>query len=308
VTLSPDIALVIVNYGSDTLLDENFTRLDGEIDPAHVVVVDNFRSATDTARMSDLATRRGWSLLRLPQNRGFGAGTNAGVARAQELGCRRFLIINPDARIDAVGVAALAAECAAHPKNIVGARIRRPDGSVWFNGGSILLDRGRTSTGPAARSSDPGGWVTGACLMIHTDLWDRLGGFDDEYFLYWEDVDLSWRCTKSGGRLTVLPDLDVEHSVGGTQAGGGKSATYVYYNCRNRLLFASRHLSRRRFVSWLLSSPGYASAVMQHGGRRSLARHPLTMIGAALFGTAAGGAQALIRRAARPTTTYGWQR
>lgn len=287
-TLAPDIALVVVNYGSHGLLEQNLGPLAGSLNPAQIVVVDNFRTRDDSQQVKALATRNGWSLVALPSNEGFGSGTNAGVALAQERGFRRFLLINPDARIDEAGVDALARECAAHPGNIAGARIVRPDGSAWFHGGTILRSRGRTSMGPSAVSSAPDGWITGACMMIHDDLWKRLGGFDDEYFLYWEDVDLSWRCTEGGGSLTVLPNVTVEHSVGGTQRGGGKTTTYVYYNCRNRLLFAARHLPWRQRLSWLLTSPGYAAAVMQHGGRRALSRRPLAMLNAAVRGTFSG--------------------
>ncbi|WP_051973025.1 glycosyltransferase family 2 protein [Cryobacterium sp. MLB-32] len=287
-TLAPDIALVVVNYGSHELLEKNLGGLAGCIDPTQIVVVDNFRQTEDSRRMTALATRHGWSLVALPTNQGFGSGTNAGVAFARNLGFRRFLLINPDARIDEAGIEALARECAARPDGIVGARILRTDGSVWFHGGTILRKRGRTSMGPSAVSSAAGGWITGACMMIHADLWDRLGGFDDAYFLYWEDVDLSWRCTEAGGHLTVLDDVTVEHSVGGTQRNGGKSTTYVYFNCRNRLLFAARHLPRRQRLSWLLNSPGYAAAVMQHGGRRALSHHPVAMLSAAIRGTLAG--------------------
>lgn len=298
VTLAPDIALVVVNYGSHALIEENLAPLSGRLNPEQIVVVDNFRTAHDSERMAALAVRNGWSLVALATNRGFGSGTNAGVALAQEMGFRRLLLVNPDARIDEDGIAALARECADRPGNIVSARILRPDGSVWFHGGTILRARGRTSMGPSAVSSAPDGWITGACMMMHADLWNRLGGFDDSYFLYWEDVDLSWRCTEAGGQLTVLPDVTLEHSVGGTQRGGGKSTTYVYYNCRNRLLFAAGHLDRRERASWLLHSPGYAVAVMQHGGRRALARRPVAMLVAAVRGTLSGATFGLRRRLA----------
>ena len=118
-------------------------------------------------------------------------------------------------------------------------------------------------------------WLTGACLMISRELWDRLGGFDDRYFLYWEDVDLSWRCEEAGGRL---------HGRAGGNRGprrGGhsgrprtrertRSATYYYYNTRNRLLFAGAHLDRATRHRWITSSAREAYNILLRGGRRQL--------------------------------------
>ena len=142
--------------------------------------------------------------------------------------------------------------------------------------------------------------------MVHEELWQRLGGFDDAYFLYWEDVDLSWRCREVGGRLGVRTDLSVVHSVGGTQRDVGKSPIYVYYNCRNRMVFAAKHLPRRTVVDWLVRSPGYAWRVVQRGGLRDLARRPFPLIWAAFRGTAAGSITALrssSRQVAMPAGT-----
>lgn len=83
-------------------------------------------------------------------------------------------------------------------------------------------------------------------------------------------------------------DVVAVHSVGGTQQSGGKSPTYVYYNCRNRLLFAGTHLSRHDRRSWAVLSPKYAWAVMGRGGRRALARRAVPLFVAAVRGTMAG--------------------
>jgi len=86
-------------------------------------------------------------------------------------------------------------------------------------------------------------WLSGACFAMHRDLWTTVAGFDDDYFLYWEDVDLSYRVVKAGGRLAVRQDLVAVHDVGGTQhdvTQRAKSSTYYYYSCRNRLVFAAK--------------------------------------------------------------------
>lgn len=287
-TLPQDVGIVVVNYGSSNLLAQNLAGLGDDSDAARIVVVDNFSSPAEREALDALAALHGWTVVPLRRNVGFGAAMNAGVARAMELGAERFLLINPDAQIEEPVIIELARDSAEDPTSIVCPRIVHPDGSTWFSGGTVLVERGRTSTAAGSDSSAPGGWLTGACMMISAELWRTLGGFDNQYFLYWEDVDLSWRCTDAGGRLKVRDDLTVVHSVGGSQEGSGKSPLYVYFNCRNRLIFAAKHLTRRQVFAWLASSPNYAWAVMSRSGRRAVARKPVAMLSAAVRGTWAG--------------------
>lgn len=307
---SPDRswAVVVVNYGSHALLEENLagTR-------AHVVVVDNFSDAAERAAVHALGEREGWEVLTPMTNLGFGAGVNLAVAHARSTGADAVVLLNPDAHADDDVLRALVEHCRREPLTMLSPRVLRPDGSVWFAGGQVLVDKGWTITTGADSSAD-GGWLSGACLALHSDLWDRVGGFDPDYFLYWEDVDLSWRVAQAGGHLLVRGDLEVVHSVGGTQArreppGGaaaqipgptgsfpfvsdvghaGKSSTYLSFNCRNRLIFAAKHLGRRDFLKWAIRSPAYARRVLLRGGRRALVRHPIGSVAAVVSGTVRG--------------------
>lgn len=299
-SLPTDLGIVVVNYGYPTLLEENLVQLARQLRRDHVVVVDNFSGLAQRAATTALARREGWALIAPAVNLGFGAGMNAGARHLIAGGCQRLLLLNPDALIDEAGVHALADGCAADPASLQSPRIERPDGTVWFAGGTVLVDTGRTRTGPGSDSSAPNGWLTGACLMVHASMWQWLGGFDERYFLYWEDVDLSWRCAKAGGSLVVREDVTVVHGVGGTQAGAGKSPAYVYFNIRNQMLFAATHLDRRRLLRWFLRSPGYAVEVLQRGGRRELARNIGPLLLAALRGTARGAASTVAALLARP--------
>ena len=171
-----------------------------------VVVVDNFSTADEPAR-------------------GRGARRGAGLARRRHAGQPRlrrglqrrrrrrrarwaaatFLFLNPDA-VDqpATVVAELAG---AQPARAHGAdqpaarRLRRAgSSSAWpaptcATAGSAA---GRPTADPA--TTDPGDWLCGACVVVHDELLDRIGGFDEGYFLYWEDVDLGYRAV-AGRRL-----------------------------------------------------------------------------------------------------------
>jgi GT2 family glycosyltransferase len=279
-------AVVVVNYGSSSLLEENLVSAALPDAGFQVVVVDNFTASAELDRLRSLASRHGWELVALPENTGFGAGCNAGVARARELGCDAFVLVNPDVVADVDVLRGLVAHVVREPTALVSPTIRRPGGGLWFAGGDLLLKRGTTRMVPIGGAAAGEPWVAGTCLAVNEQLWERLAGFDDAYFLYWEDVDLSHRCLLAGGSVVTRPDLEVVHSVGGTQ-GAGKSAIYYRYNCRNRLLFAARHLPSSLLLRWLATTPRYTRDVLLRDGRRPVLRRP-SLVLASVQGTAAG--------------------
>jgi N-acetylglucosaminyl-diphospho-decaprenol L-rhamnosyltransferase len=279
------LAIVVVAFGAAELLETNLATIDTQALGAQVLIVDNFHSAPQRAAVAAIAAAHGWTLLPMPANLGFGAGANLGVRKAQALGCTAFLLLNPDARISAEAIREMWRACETEPMTMQSPCIVRPDGSVWFQGATIDARSGDVGAGDAA---DPDGWLTGACLMVHRDLWRRLDGFDPDFFMYWEDVDLSRRCVDAGGRLRVRRELTAVHEVGGTQGGSGKSPGYYYFNCRNRLLFAAKHLPAAGLVRWIAATPSASLHVMARGGgRRRLLTSPAT-VWAALRGSAAG--------------------
>jgi GT2 family glycosyltransferase len=292
-TPAPRLGVVVVNYGSSALLRENLAAIDTRAlaDPV-VVVVDSRSTAAERGAVVALARRHGW-LADLPDvNVGFGGGMNRGVRRASDAGCTAFLLLNPDVRIDAGAIRALVGASAAEPLTVLSPRLTRPDGSTWFTGARLERRTGLTRFRPdgAADGWDP--WLSGACLLVTRACWDLVGGFDDRYFLYWEDVDLSRRVLARGGDLRVVDDVVAVHRVHGTQRADGMSATYCRYMCRNRLLFAAVHVPRRDRLRWLAFAPRYARRLLLGDGRRAALRRP-GLAAAAAWGTGAGAVAVL---------------
>ncbi|WP_347756885.1 glycosyltransferase family 2 protein [Agrococcus sp. ProA11] len=270
----PAFAVVIVNFGSSTLLREHAASIEL---PAggRIIVVDCFSGSREQARVRELAEEHGWTAVLLEENLGFGGGTNAGVARADELGARVVVALNPDARIDAASLRALVTAVQRDPMLLASPTIVGPGGEPWFAGADLYLADGAVR-GARARPRFPGAdrreWATGACFAISLELWHATGGFDEEYFLYWEDVDLSHRVLDRGGRWALV-DATVVHDAGGTQEvvpGRAKSDIYYYYNIRNRLLYAAKHLDEEHVRGWLRTAPRVGLDVLLRGGRRQL--------------------------------------
>lgn len=299
-SLPADLGIVVVNHGYPDLLERNLVGLGRGACSERVVVVDNFCGLDQREMTTALCMREGWTLLAPALDLGFAAAANAGVRLLRSRGFRRLLILSPEVRISKSGALALAEECAENPQCLLSPRIAHPDGSLWFGGGTVDVGRGLALADADADSSAPQGWLSGTCLMVHASLWEWLGGFEEDYFLCWEDIDLSWRCAAAGGAIAVRQDIVAVRSIEGVSGGvevgvEARSPLYVYFNCRNRLAFAASHLGRARILAWLLLCPVYAAEVMSAARRRDPGCGRGTLALSALRGTLSGGVLALKR-------------
>ncbi len=277
----------MVNYASSDLLVSNLVGLSTPW--TKIVVVDNLSTHEERVRVRALADQHGWELVELPDNRGFGPGVNAGARRAAGLGCASVLLLNPDVEVTADVVEELRAAALAEPYALVSPRLVDLDGRVVFAGSSLNLVDGRIRSAVKAKAapdprSRPFEWLTAACLALSTELWDAVGGFDEDYFMYWEDVDFNYRCRAAGARIVLREDLQAVHDQGGTQGprrGRAKSGLYYYYNNRNRMLFAVRYLTGPEIRRWIATTPRISYEVWLHGGRRQLLETPGRALSAA---------------------------
>ena len=167
------------------------------------------------------------------ENRGFAAGINRAARRATS---RLLLILNPDVELRAPIVTTLAACLASHPNaGIVGGLVREPDGRVQasarrfpdlstaFGGRTSWLTRVLPGNPLTRRNLSPTNleagcaevdWVTGAFMMVRREVFESLGGFDERFFMYWEDSDLCLRALKAGWKTMYEPRAEVIHFTG----------------------------------------------------------------------------------------------
>lgn len=278
----PRLAVVVVNYASARLLQRNLVTVEREareIDPDPlIIVVDNWSGPDERRAAEELAAAQGWLLIAPASNTGFGGGVNIGVTRALEEGATDVLVINPDAHIDRSSLHSLAAATATSRTTLASPMIEDSEGRTWFAGIDLLLDDGTMRARRKRVDGDPRPfepWLSGACLWVTREVWEMSGGFDHDYFLYWEDVDFSRRVVAAGGSLALVDDARAIHDEGGTQRSEpelsrAKSEHYYYYNIRNRMLFAVRHLDDEDVRRWRRSIPRTAREVILRGGRRQL--------------------------------------
>jgi GT2 family glycosyltransferase len=225
------VAVLIVNFRAYDALERCLASVDQVLaDGDEVVVVDH---DSDEAALGRVAARcRRATLVPRPDNPGFAAGVNRAAAHSR---APYLLLLNPDAEIVDAVPRVLEGWLASHPDvGVVAPRVLNPDGSVQptarrFPGLTTILG-GRSTwftrtwpnnwltrhnmTGRDATEATDVDWVSGACLMTRRDVFDRLGGFDESFFLYQEDIDFCRRALAAGYRCTYVPSVTVRHTVG----------------------------------------------------------------------------------------------
>lgn len=287
------LAIVVVNYESHKLIAQNLPVSTVAAAEAMVVVVDNYSTAEERIAISELCRERGWRLVTVPTNSGFGAAVNRGVRAAEAAGESVFVLLNPDAVISASVLSELAANASRDNMALISPLIDDSSGAKYFHGSMLSMASGQIRGGwldGRGGSGEWRNWLTAACLAFHSDAFGTAGGMSEEYFLYWEDVDFSIRAASAGVKLVLRTDLRVVHDEGGTQGrrkGTSKSNGYYYYNSRNRLIFAKNHLSPSAQRKWLLETPRQSWQIWLRGGRRQAIERP-SSLAAVVRGSLAG--------------------
>jgi GT2 family glycosyltransferase len=212
------------------------------------------------------------TLLTPGRNLGFAAGVNFAARHTR---ARHILLLNPDTVLLTGAIDVIADFAREFPQHgIYGGRTLRPDGqlepsSCWGLPSLWSLTMFATGLSTAAarnRWLDPeslGRWprdtvrcvgiVTGCFLLARRDVWERLGGFDERYFMYGEDADLAARARRVGYRPIICPDACLIHEVGQSSATPLAKMLLLY---RGKACFVRTHWKswRRQTGLFLLAS------------------------------------------------------
>jgi GT2 family glycosyltransferase len=232
----PVLSIVIVSWNVredlreclQSLLREEGSRLEsGEIE---IIIVDN-ASTDGTAEMVNLEFPQ-VKLLVNSQNLGYTKANNIGINHSRG---KYILLLNPDTIVHQGALQALIDCAESHPEvGIIGAKLLNPDGSVQRSARSfpdigaglfrntflgrlfpnnpfvrryLLVDFGYDEV----REVD---WVSGAAMLVRRDLIERIGGLDERFWAYCEDVDLCWRAWQAGYKVLFCPNAVITHKVG----------------------------------------------------------------------------------------------
>lgn len=252
------VGAVIVDYNAGrALTDAVHSLLDDGID--ELVVVENGQAGSTTAALGELSDR--CTIVVPGENLGFGAGVNRGVA-ALSPGVGVIVVANPDTVAHAGAIEAMVEVFGAHPEQgVLGCTLLTSQGEVYPSvrrfpnpldaAGHALLSqfapKNRFSARYRSAAIRPEGgvdWVSGAFFGIRRQTFEELGGFDESYFMFCEDMDLCWRAHEAGWLVGVAPTAVVTHVEGGTR--GSEPYRMILAHHRSALRFATATMTGPR--------------------------------------------------------------
>jgi len=234
--VTPEIAAILVDYNAGAELRLALQSVADECAASswEAVVVDNASTDDSASYVAEFAPRA--RLVRNPVNVGFGRAVNqaAAVSTAPLL-----LLLNPDCRLVAGALLAMRSVLDAESScAVVGPRILDPNGAVQGSARgdpdmltglfgrtgqlrglapSLAVARRNVVVEDAIRSGQPSvvvDWVSGACMLVRREAFLAASGFDERYFLYWEDADLCRRLRARGYHVRYVPGASAVHQVG----------------------------------------------------------------------------------------------
>ena len=278
--MKADVAIVIVSYNSEdhigACLDSVFAQRKAV--NQQVIVVDN-----DSRDGTVEFIRKNYPAVELVlpgENLGFAKGVNLGVKHAD---AEFVLLLNPDTEILENAVDTIVGFARKNPGHgLYGGRTLRPDGSLepsscwglpslWS---MTLFAFGLTTLAPRNRFLDPeslGNWqrdtvrevgvITGCFLLSPLEVWNKLGGLDERYFMYGEDADLAMRAHQAGYRPVICPDAKLVHEVGGCSDTPVHKTMLLYRGKASLVRFHWSGLSRSLGLFFLATGTGLRAAI-----------------------------------------------
>ncbi len=202
-------------------------------------------------------------LLCLPVNLGYGGGNNAGFRRVKELQAEFVIFLNNDTIVDSGFSAPLVETLRLQP--LAGMAVPpiyewdRPD-VLWYAGGVVRLSTGlichvglRQKDAPVFNRPGPTGYATGCCFAMRCRDFEALGGFDESFAMYAEDVDLSLRVRALGKSVQYVPSSRVWHKVSASLS--GRPLLKLAKKSRGALRLFIKHRAWSGMVLYLLLLP-----------------------------------------------------
>jgi GT2 family glycosyltransferase len=233
----PLLSVCVVAYNSGPMLRRCLESLAAQtFRDFEILVIDN--ASPDPADAETAAAFPAVRLIRNTRNLGFAGAGNQGAREARG---RWYVLLNPDAWADPDWLAELVAAAGRHPavRSFTSRQLMAEDPTVLDGLGDVMSGYGIPYRG-GYLGRDPGDTAEGevfspcgAAMMIDRALFLALGGFDEQFFCYGEDVDLGYRLQLTGEPTIVAPRAVIRH-VGSATSGGRKSEFAVFHGTRNR--------------------------------------------------------------------------
>jgi hypothetical protein len=232
--LNKKLSIIIVNYKSADFLEECVCSIYGKISEKisfEVIVVNN-----DEEKVKIFQKYPQIKIINTNGNFGFGAGINIGARVAQG---DILFFLNPDTQLSSSNMSSLLALFDQEEAlGVIGCQLRDESGEAekWSAGSEISLTSlilnniGWLSSEKTWQQKEivPVDWVSAAALFVKKDIFEEIGGFDENFFMYFEDMDLCTRVSQKGKKVLYCPYFPVKH-LGGKSYAEQKKQKKDYY-------------------------------------------------------------------------------
>lgn len=253
------LSIIILSYNTKDLtlkcIQSVIKKYDKELekDKIEIIVVDN--ASNDGSPEEILKIKNKISNIKLIENKenvGFAKGCNIG---AKETMGKYILFLNSDTQVEDDGFLKMTEFLEKNPKvGILGGKLYNTDGSAQPSSGKfynlqnlIIMLLGFERLGFLRGSPNKiqkVDWVSGACMMVRGDIFEKLAGFDEKFFMYMEDMEICFRAKKLGFSTYFYPNLRLKH-----KSLGSSSRTFAIINIyRGILHFYSKHKTRFEYL------------------------------------------------------------
>jgi GT2 family glycosyltransferase len=268
VPVAEGIWVVVVNWRQTDATLQCLASLErAGVDPRAVVVVDN-GSGDDFV---ECIRSHHPDVVQLPQatNLGFAKAVNLGARYAIARGATAVLLLNNDAIVMPDTVQALAQRLHDSPAlGVITAKIfliEQPD-HLWAVGGRFtgrrVVELGAGERDIGAYDATSLDFAYGCALLVRAEVFRETGGFDERFFLYYEDIDLCLRARAAGWEIAMAPSAHVLHE--GSKSTRGEPAAKVYHHARSRLLFFARHVRGATRIAFAVSEMAFIARQLVH--------------------------------------------
>lgn len=243
----PKLSISIINFQSESFIEEClasvFTHL-ADLDFEVIVVNNDEKENLENVRKNFPKVK----IIDHKRNVGFGAGHNLGAKKAEG---EILLFLNPDTEL----LESITPIMEFFEKNknigIAGPRLLSGDGKIqpWIAGKetnlwNVVKNNFGISSGKKIWKSTrrkKTHWITGAAFFIRKSLWDNLGGFDENFFMFFEDEDLCKRARKAGSAVVYFPEVKAKHFGGRSTKDKEKQKEWYY---KSQEYYFQKHLGR----------------------------------------------------------------
>lgn len=244
------IYIILLNYNNslDTIECINSIKQNEKKIKYKIVVVDNCsqdESLDNLKKMADI------KLIESQKNIGFAGGNNLGISYAMNNGADYILLLNNDTVVTKNAIYNIYKELESNKElGVISSRLMFYDNPNLINsiGGSIDMFKGTAKIDLKGKKyyneSDIKfkytNFITGCCMLLKREVIDKVGLLEEEYFMYYEDVDYCLRIQKKGYKIGVKFDSVILHKES-SSTGGQNSPFSIKWNTRNRIIFINKY-------------------------------------------------------------------